>query len=208
MTSYEKKKTGIFSSKKILTVLTCAILAVGIMGCDDHGGGATDDGLVGVSGQAFYPLEVSTARVAVANTSYQILDLEKSFATQTVADDFTDANGNFSVVITQSKLVVVIVSGVVRVSGLIVADPGAAKDGDVGKTLDGVTDVACEAGVTAITDGSLEADDFDNERVANLEAGAALVEATNSVNFYDPASVTAAAALVRQITDDGDHLPQ
>ncbi len=188
--------------------LTCFLLCsvMFLAGCDQHNDPNTGDNLVNLRGQAFFPVQLTTNKVAVANSPFQVLDFQKAANRQVVADGVTGADGSYDVVITQSKIVAVIVSGAVRVSGLISADASdEEKAGLLGKDFDGVTDVACEAGVTAILDGAVSPDAFDDERIANLEAGAAAIDGT--FDHADPAAVSAAALQVRALTDNGDHLP-
>lgn len=183
------------------------------LGCGGHGGGSTGDATIELVGNAFFPGQVFASKTAVANSPFIVVDFVKAADKQTVASGVTDSAGAYDVVITQSKVIAVIVSGqpssstTVRVSGLISADPSdIEKSGLIGKDFDGITDVACEAGVTAIVQGAVLGQDFSSERIANLEAAAALVEP--DVNHFDPASVTAGAARVRALTDDGAHPPR
>jgi len=200
-----------FYMKHALRFVFGTLLFFSLNACGGHGGGSTGDGTIELSGKAFFPPQVIASKTAVANSPFVVIDFVKAVDKQTVAQGVTDAEGNYDVVITQSKVVAVIVSGAalggaVRVSGLITADPNdVAKDDFIGKDFNGITDVACEAGVTAIVNGDVAASDFSTERIANLEAAAQLVEP--DVNHFDPASVTAGAARVRQLTDDGAHPP-
>jgi len=97
----------------------------------------------------------------------------------------------------------VILSGVaqgsnVRVSGLI-----PAEHNNEDKSLNGQTDIACEAGVQAVIDGDIVGNELDAQRIENLEAAAARFVATT--DFTDPLSVTASANQVRVLTDNGEH---
>ncbi len=196
-------------SKKIFVFFVVAAGLMFIAGCGHKHGGSGDDGFALVTGNAFFPPEVAATKTAVANAPFQVVDFEKAASQQVVATGTTDSAGGYSAEITQSKIIAVIVSGAVRVSGLISADSNAAgKELELGKDFNGITDVACQAGATAISDGSVKPDDFDDTRISNLEAGADVVLATTDVNFFDSASVTAAADQVRTITDDGDHPPR
>ena len=167
-----------------------------------------------LQGTANLPPEVNASSAPVINADFKVIDLEKPVATQQVATGVTDGQGKYDVVVKQSKLVAVVVNGEVRVSGLISADPDAGKSNtdnkgflDISKNFNGVTDIACEAGVTAVNTGAVSASDFKASRIANLEAGALVVTSSSSVNFRDPAAVTAAAALVRSLTQDGAVAP-
>jgi len=190
--------------KRLLVGMFGALLCCG---CGGHGGGVDGDGLIDLRGVATLPPQVAAGKVAAANAPFQVIDFERAPAKQLVASGVTDANGVYAVQIVQSKVVAVIVTGAVRVSGLISADESEiGKVADIAKDFDGITDVACQAGVNAISDGSVNPDDFSAERIDNLEAGAALIAA--QVNYFDPNSVNAAAEQVRDLTDDGAHAPQ
>lgn len=158
-----------------------------------------------LQGTANLPPEVNASSAPVINTDFKVIDLEKPVAAQQVATGVTDGQGKYDVVVKQSKLVAVVVNGEVRVSGLISADPDTANKGflEISKNFNGITDIACEAGVTAVNTGAISANDFKASRIANLEAGALVVANSTTVNFRDPAAVTAAAALVRSLTQDG-----
>ena len=176
-------------------------------GCGGHGGGVEGDGLIDLQGVATLPPQVAAGKVAAANAPFQVVDFERAPAKQIVASGVTDGNGVYAVSIVQSKVVAVIVTGAVRVSGLISADESEiGKAAEIAKNFDGITDVACQAGVNAIADGSVNPDDFSSERIANLEAAAALVSA--QVNYFDPNSVNSAAEVVRDLTNDGATPPQ
>jgi hypothetical protein len=181
-------------SVAVLTLL-CASAACG-------GGGGGSDETVQISGKAVLPDGVIGGGGPVANQPFQVLDLERVPDEFEVATGNTDADGNYTVQIGQTKAVAVVVNGIVRVSGLTVAESGATKD------FDAVTDVACEAGVTAIVEGAVQIEDFGAEEIAILETAAAEVIAEGGVDFNDPASVTAAAVKVRERTNDGRQLPE
>ncbi len=188
-------------------VVPAALVFFSVMlgGCGDHGGVGRDE-LVTVSGVATLPASVAGSKQYAANSIYQVLDLARAPAQQLIAQGVTDSSGGYSVEMPPTKLVAVVVTDLVRVSGLISADPSAQRDNFLfQKGFDGATDVACEAGVTAVVEGAVEATAFSSERIANLEAAAALI--VDQVNFLDPASVTAAAAQVRQMTSDGANPP-
>ncbi len=185
-----------------LGLVTCLGL---LAGCGDHGGN-TGDNLITIVGRASLPPQVSAAKAFAANAPFQVIDLQRSPAKQVVFTGVTDDTGAFGVTLTQSRSLVVIVSGAVRVAGLVSGDAKEIeKEVLFSKDFDGVTDVACEAGTNAIADGSLSPDDIMQERIANLEAAAALVAPT--VNYFEPASVTAGGQRVRDLTDNGDHPP-
>jgi hypothetical protein len=169
-------------------------LALVVGGCG--GGGSGSSNRVSVSGQAFYP-DGST----VSGAPFTIIDPERPNDPLTSATSTND--GGYFGVIRKTRSVAVILQGAVgpapvRVAGLILADSNSfAKD------LDGQTDIACEAGVTAVIDGSISGDDLGPNRIANLENAAARFVA--GVDFTNPAAVTAAANQVRTLTNDGAH---
>lgn len=195
------RKIGRWAGIMVMS-LACACGGGGSSGDDDN---SVEARLTGV---ATLPPEVSAGSPPVFNTDFKVIDLEQPAATQEVANGVTDGQGKYDVVVKQSKLVAVIVNGEVRVSGLISADEDSAtKRLEIGKNFNGTTDIACEAGVTAVRSGAVNVADFKASRIANLEAGALVVTTSTTVNFRDPAAVTAAAALVRSLTNDGANAP-
>lgn len=179
------------------------------------GGGGDDDNDVDtgaeqskIFGQAFLPPTIAPANTPAANAAFQVVDFQKNSAGDQVATGTTGADGSFDVTVNQSKIVAIIVNGQVRVSGLVAASDDNQKHLlEVPKNFNGITDVACEAGVTAIGDGAVSADDFTLTRITNLENGANVVVGQGNVDFNDPASVSAAARQVRVITANGDVPP-
>lgn len=165
-----------------------------------------------LSGKAFFPLELSgpLGAVPVSNASFSVLNLDGGTNTNPVAFGVTDGDGNFAATISAANAVAVVVQspppggalGSVRISGLI-----DSRNGSVSKNFDGITDVACEAGVTAIVDGSVAAFRMDENRIAILETAAIQVIAELGVDYTDKASVSAAAQRVREITNNGEFLP-
>ena len=178
-------------------VLGAAVaLALVIGGC---GGGGGDSNRVTVGGDANFPVENGGGRVADA--PFIIIDPDRP--NDPLSSDVSTSSGHFFGIIRKTVSVAVILTGVVngqtiRVSGLL-----AAEENNVDKQLNGQTDIACEAGVQAVIDGDIAGNDLDAERIANLEDAAARF--VDDVDFTDPASVTAAAAQVRALTDDGEH---
>ena len=185
----------------LYSVLKVSMLCVALLtGCSD------DDDTIGVSG-----VVRSVVNDAVqANRDFVVKDADNALAD--VASGKSDSNGNFSFSLGKGTLHIVIIfppvtaSAEPRSSGLLFVGD------DTAKTLDAVTDLACQAGVTALTAGDLTADDLDSTRIANLEAGAEDVLAQHEadgdpVDFSDPDSVAAAAQEVRDLTNDGDNPP-
>jgi hypothetical protein len=180
------------SESTLRTMLLVAVLG-GVVAC---GGG--DDGVT-VKGQAILP--PSAGGAPAANSAFQVVDLTQAAASQVVFQGTTDANGNYSAPVDAKGGIAVIVTGSrVRVSGLLnPKQQGRFKD------FNGTTDIACEAGVTAVNQGSITGFDLTATRITNLESAAARL--APNVNFLSAAEVTAAAAQVRQMTNDGANPP-
>jgi len=176
-----------------------AALALGLVVGGCGGGGAGSSNRVTVSGPATFPARNGGG--AVSDAGFVIVDPDQP--NDPIVSGVTTADGRFFGVIRKLPSVAVLISGTtggnaIRVSGLI-----PAESNDNGKGLDGHTDIACEAGVAAVTDGSITGDDLDPLRIQHLEDAAAGLVA--NVDFTNPASVTAAANQVRALTDDGAH---
>ncbi|MCB0344266.1 MAG: hypothetical protein KDD66_04080 [Bdellovibrionales bacterium] len=158
-----------------------------------------------LSGRALFPPEFTGLgeQVPVANTDFAVLDLSLPGDSNVVAVGVTDIAGNYFTRINATPSVAVVVLGAVRVSGLI-----DTTSSFVEKAFDGITDVACEAGVTAIGEGKIFPFEMDAERISNLEAGAFMAVQQIAVDYTDSdGSRTAAVNLTRQLTDDGAHPP-
>ena len=175
-------------------------LAVVVGGCGNDGSGSSNK--VTIGGNANFP--VANGGQAVTDSPFIIIDPDRP-NDPLVSDVTTDTDdpvpGRFFGIIRKTVSVAVIITGVVngetiRVSGLI-----PASSNNEGKQLDGQTDIACEAGVSAVIDGSIAGEDLGPNRIANLEEAAQRFVATT--DFTDPASVTAAANQVRALTNDG-----
>ncbi len=174
-------------------------LTLGLMvgGCGNDGAGSSNK--VTVSGDATFPVANGGGPVAAA--PFVIIDPDRP--NDPLTSDVSTSVGHFFGIIRKTVSVAVILTGTVqgksiRVSGLL-----DATSNNTTKQLDGQTDIACEAGVQAVIDGDIEGNDLDQERIDNLEDAAARFVATT--DFTDPASVTAAAAQVRALTNDGAH---
>lgn len=192
----------------LLVALSTMLIACGGGGGDGDDNGAVTDNQSKVFGQAFLPPTVAPANTPAANAAFQVLDFQRNAAGDQVATGTTGADGSFDVTVNQSKVLAVIVNGQVRVSGLVAAaDDNQKSLLELQKNFNGITDVACEAGVTAIGDGAVSAEDFDVTRIRNLEDGANVVIAQGNVDFTDPASVSAAARQVRVLTGNGEQPP-
>jgi len=196
-----EEASSCINSKSVRFFFT-SLLLLALASCD--GDKVT---LVTLTGKATYPVEFRGALGAVepvANKEVRVLELARGPAADPVAISATDSAGNFAVSIPPTPSAAVIVLGDVRVSGLI-----DTRNGSVNKDFNGVTDVACQAGVTAIGDGSINATDLTAERIQILEQTAAIVVKQINIDHTDAdGSLTAAANKVRELSDDGDHLPR
>jgi hypothetical protein len=189
--------SGFFVMALMLVITSCG-----------GGDGSTESQSSTIAGQASFP--DSAGGGPVADASFDIVDLEKPPGSDVVTSGTTDSNGRYSASVPLTSSAAVIVNGAVevpkgktqsvRVSGLV--NPNTRF---VAKNFDGITDIACEAGFTAVRTGAITAQDLNEQRINNLELAA--IGLVDSVNFLDPASVTAAANLVRQITNDGANPP-
>lgn len=189
------------SNKLFAAVLVSILAAVSLSAC--KGDVVTS---IFLTGQATFPPEsaLSLGEVTpVANTPFQVLDLARASGDELVAAGTTDASGNYAVTIAPSPVVAVVVLGEVRVSGLI-----DARNGDSQKSFNGITDIACEAGVGAIAAGLVDVPDMTSARIANLEAGAAKVLQEQEIDFSDlEGSVVPAAQRVLELTSNGANPP-
>ncbi len=182
--------------QRVVRVLGAALaLAVVVGGCGNDGSGSSNR--VNIGGNANFPVE--NGGQPVADSPFVIVDPRR--IDDPLTTDVTTSDGRYFGIVRKLVSVAVIVTGTIgndtiRVSGLL-----AAESNNVDKQLDGQTDIACEAGVTAVQDGSIDGDDLGANRIANLEAAAQRFVATT--DFTDPASVTAAANQVRALTNDG-----
>ena len=184
-------------------------LGIGLTGASCSGSSSIFDGIANVVGQALAPIGdvIDANPIPLGEAVVTLLD----FADETVARTArvqevgrTDADGNYSVEIEAQSVAAIIIdgqtdSGPVRISGLVNPDRSS-----ISKVLNPGTDIACEAGISAINDGTITPDMLDESRVANLEDAAEdFLDANPNINFYDPAAVSAAAQAVRSATDNG-----
>jgi hypothetical protein len=147
------------------------------------------------------------SEAAQANRTFVVNDLAEPPETEKVFTGESNENGVFEFEIKGNRIVFIVFPPVEataepRTSGLVFI-----KDGQTVKDLRDLTDVACVAGVTAVRSGALAANLLTTERIANLEAAAQQVIASDGVDFNDPESVGAAAAKVRELTNDGEFPP-
>ena len=184
-------------AQRVVRVLG-AVVAFGlVLGCGNDGAGSSNK--VSVSGNANYPGSLGGGPV----TDAEFIIFEPDEPNDPQQRAVTTADGRYYGIVRKTASVAVLINGSVngqdvRVSGLIPSE----SNNDT-KTLNGQTDIACEAGVQAVLDGDLAAEDLGPQHIANLENAAARFVATT--DFTNPVSVTAAANQVRALTDDGAH---
>lgn len=178
----------------------------GLVGCGSSGRPTGSSGTL-ILGQAQFPPQLGGAPVAKA----PVLAIDLSRGGAVVFRGTTDASGNFRVDVAASATIAIIVNGLlngapVRVSGLLnPVQQGLSKD------FNGVTDIACQAGVDASlgTPGqparTIMGSQVDARRIQNLEAAAGRI--AGGVNFFNFSEVLAAATRVRQLTNDGANPP-
>jgi hypothetical protein len=182
-----------------------------ITGC---GGG--DDANTTISGQVTLPpnpASLGGGGTSVTNTQFVVVDFEKSNPNdasmtgfQTIGSGTTDSTGKYVITVPQTSSAAVIANGtqpsgpqqgkVVPISGLV-----NLTDGNLSKNFDGTTTIACFAGLRAIAQGRITAQQLDARRISNFERAAANFVA--QTNFLDTASIIASADQVRQITNEG-----
>jgi hypothetical protein len=176
-----------------------AALAVGLLvaGCGGNGSGSSNR--VTVTGTANFP--EANGGEEVADSPFIIIDPDHQ--DDPLSEAITTPDGRYYGIVRKSTSIAVVITGTVgnddiRVSGLI-----ATSSNSTDKNLNGQTDIACEAGVSAVADGAISGDDLDAQRIAILEEAAA--QFVDDTDFTDPASVTAAALQVRAATNNGEH---
>lgn len=195
----------------LLRVAPVALVAVGglvIASCG--GGGGFFSGITNAVGQALRPVgnlidenPIPFGDAVVTLVDFADDNVGRTSRTQEVGR--TDADGNYSVDIPGQRVAAIIITGdndqgqAVRVSGLVIPDQES-----VSKTLDSVTDIACEAGLSSLNDGSVSPALYNQQRVDNLENAAGdYVAANPDLDILNPAEVSAAAMAVRTATNDG-----
>jgi hypothetical protein len=186
--------TGMLRSRG--SVLATLLAAVLLSSCGSDGGGTNK-----VIGTALSVI----SEAEQAERGFVVNDLAQPPETETIFEGTSNENGVFEFEIKGTRIVYVVfppVNDEPRTSGLVFIDEKATL-----KTLRDLTDVACVAGVTAVRSGELAAELLTAERIANLETAAQQVIASDGVDFNDDASVGAAAAKVRELTNDGEFPP-
>jgi hypothetical protein len=189
----------------ISTLSLCAISFLAIS-CGGGGGGGDFNGAAQTSGRATGPStgQSGAAAVPLANATVTVLSVLPSRAAQTTSSDggTTDADGNYSVTVPAGGGAIV-VNGVIdgnsiRISGLL-----RQQSENEAKDFNPATDIACQGYISALNGGLLTPEQLTNQRIQILEDGATQYLASNTVNFFDPASVTEAALAVRDRTSNG-----
>jgi hypothetical protein len=182
------------------------LVAGGLVGCGSSGRPTGSSGTL-ILGQATFPPQLGGG--VAANAPVQAFDLTRGGAL--LFEGRTDASGNYRVDVATSATIYIIVNGLlngsrVRVSGLLnPAQQGLSKD------FNGVTDIACQAGVDAVLGNpgqpppTISGAQVDARRIQNLESAAGRI--AGGVNFFNFSEVLAAATRVRQLTNDGASPP-
>jgi hypothetical protein len=170
----------------LVTVLFLFVM----MGCS--GGSSSQSSAL--RGTATFPELVGGG--PVANARFVVLDLAQPGA-PIIAQGRSDAFGNWVVPEAGGLLVAVVFqasdnSQRVRVSGL-------SRPSETGseKPLTGQTDIACEAGLSAVLEGIVTPNQVNKNLILQLETFSERF--MNTINYRDPAAVTAAALAVRRL---------
>jgi hypothetical protein len=117
----------------------------------------------------------------------------------------TDENGEFKVDVEAQAVVALVVNGetddgMTDISGLFNPEVGIRFE----KVLDAATSIACVAGLTAIGDGAISAEQLSEARVQNLEDASEDYIADNpDFDYYDASDRMDAVVAVRSSTNDG-----
>jgi hypothetical protein len=200
-----------FSHRSIILVGFMLLSILVITGCGDDDG---DDANTTISGQVTLPPnppEQGGGGTSVTSTQFQVVDFEQPDSTnappfRNIGNGTTDSTGKYVITVAQTSSAAVVANGtqpsgpqqgkVVPISGLV--NPN---QDNIAKNFDGATTIACVAGVRAIVQGSITAQQLDAQRISNLERAAAAFVATT--NFLSAASINTSADAVRQLTDNG-----
>jgi hypothetical protein len=182
-----------------------------LAGCSGGGGDDDEDvfiGTVRITGTAFLPRSADpnareTDVTPVANTPFIVIDPSLGSDAAPVASGITDADGNYDVEVPSAEANAVIVQGPVRVSGLV--NPITRR---INKDFDSATDIACEAGVTSVFDGSVPGAQLNGSRIRYLEDAAEIILSKRFVDFTNPQDVSLAAIQARALTNDGADAPR
>lgn len=201
--------------RRALFGVTC-VLSVLFFAASCGGGGGFFNGLSSIVGQVLRPATglIESNPIPFGRASVLIVDFASGDSGQdvrTTDSGTTDDNGNFSVTIQGQNIAAIVVRGSapqegsgsnepreIRISGLVNPDDESKQ-----KNLDGVTDIAAEAGLGAIAAGEILPNEFNEENVRFVEdASLQLLQANpGRVNFFNAAQVTAAALAVRAATN-------
>jgi hypothetical protein len=180
----------------------CMLSAALLVGCsgDDY-----DDGPQGkvVTGNV---KSVITDAVQAARP-FTVKNLA-DFSGPAVASGTSDSNGNYSFTVNGPLYLVILFAAQTAPT----SDPGisglsSVAEGNDNKPLDDVTSLACAAGVTAVSEGTVQPSEMNRLRISYLEDAAEQVIAEDDPDFTNSAEFNAAVERVRDLTDDGDHPP-
>ena len=180
-------------------------LALAGVGCGGSGGGLFG-GIARVVGQALSPIRdvIDANPLPLGDAPVFVRDFVDTNIARVTEVGRTDANGNYAVDLAAGGGAVIVKGEIngqpIRISGLV--RQGSENEF---KLLDITTDVACESYFNALDAGLLTPDDLTPERISNLEQAAAMV--SPGVDPFNPASVTAAAQQVSEMTNNGANPP-
>lgn len=189
------------------TRATAVIIATLCLAACGGSGGGGGDSEVTVTGTARSVLNDSVQ----ASRDFVVQDLGQPADAAPVASGTSDSNGVYTFQYKGGVTAIIVFPPVVgalsdpRSSGLFSVAAGDVSN----RILKDETDLACIAGVTAVraTPTGLDPALLTATRIANLEAAARIVIDAGGVDFTDADSVSAGAAQVRQMTNDGANPP-
>lgn len=197
--------------KPALALAIAAFAVTKIVSCGDNGsgGGGSGGDIVTISGTVFSLLEAERCDQTLEGRAIDVNQIAGQGQGIRALCDNIDLARKWNCDVLNGFPVQVIVdldpadNCGSRISALIdIRDqPAPVRD------LNGASDIAAEAGLRAVDDASIAATELTLQRINNLEAGAQFVINTRGVNFRDPADMTAAALIVREITNDGAFAP-
>jgi hypothetical protein len=165
----------------------CVLVAVGCSGGSGSGSRT-------LRGTATFPELVGGG--PVARSRFIVLDLRQPGAPM-IAEGRSDDAGNWAVPNAEDLAVAVIFQRADNAKGVRVS--GLAEPGETGleKSLDGQTDIACEAGVTAVLQGLITGFDVNKNLILRLEAMTERFVTTT--DYRNPQAVSDAALQVRRL---------
>jgi hypothetical protein len=193
------KKVGLLGGRIFVALALTGL----VYGCSSSAGGGNRFGEL--LGRAFAP-EADTT-VPLANETVVLLTVDENGEILSTQVGTTDDSGEFQVNVEEQAVVALVVNGMTddgdaEISGLF--NPEA--DVTLQKDLNPGTSIACVAGLSAIGDGSITAEQLDEQRVQNLEdAWEPYLEQNPNFDFYTNSDRDDAVDWVRTETNDGEY---